>query len=170
MARGGARTQYPDTFKAEVLAEYAAGASLFALQRKYGVSPEAIQMWAGKYEVSRAGSGVTSMQRDEIGSLVVKYMQANLRGLVSGAEMLEDKEWMRQQSAEGIALFISTVHDKTVHLLSSMQANADAQKLLAMEANAQHVLEVDADVDEDDVDAEEEDAEYDVQDTDYDAA
>lgn len=143
------RTEYTEVFKADVLADYAAGASLFALQRKYGVSGNTILHWAAKYEVAQAGaSAVTGMQRNEIGSLVIKYMQANLQGLISGAEMLTDKEWMRQQSAEGIALFISTVHDKTIHLLSSMQANADAQKLLAMEANAARAQIVEAEVED----------------------
>jgi hypothetical protein len=50
--------------------------------------------------------------------------------MIAVAENISDPDWLKAQTAEGLALITSTLHDKTVHLLSSMQANAEAARLL----------------------------------------
>lgn len=122
-------TEYTAEFRAAVLTEYAAGASSFALSRKYGIASGTIERWALKADIQR-GSELTERARQDIGSMVTDYLRSNIKAMTAVAEHVADKEWLNNQSAEGLALIVSTLHDKTVHLLSSMQANADATKQL----------------------------------------
>jgi transposase-like protein len=128
-ARAQKSVSYSDEFKAEVLAEYALGASVFALHRKYGVGNLTIDKWVAKAGITRGGT-YSQQIGQEISSMVTEYMKANLRAMIAVADHVSNEEWLMQQSAEGLALVTSTLHDKTVHLLSSMQANADAARLL----------------------------------------
>lgn len=122
-------TGYSEEFRYKVLAEYAAGASVFSLSRKHGVSGPTIQSWVDRAGITRGGR-LAEDTRQEIGSMVQDYLRENLLAMRAMAKHVQNPEWLMQQSAEGLALIFSTVHDKTVHLLSSMQANAEAANQL----------------------------------------
>lgn len=122
-------TGYSEEFRAKVLTEYAAGASVFSLSRKHGIAGGTIQGWVDRAGITRGGR-LAEDTRQEIGSMVQDYLRANLRAMTAVAEHVADKEWLMGQHADGLALIVSTLHDKTVHLLSSMQANAEAANQL----------------------------------------
>ena len=123
--------EYSAEFKGQVLAEYAAGASIFALSKKHGVTDTTIRKWALETGVQSGQYITTHEAAQEVGALVFKYMRKNLQALMKIADqVIQDEEWRKAQSAEGLALIATTIHDHTIHMLSSMQANHQAQQAM----------------------------------------
>lgn len=113
--------QYTDAFIGEVMSEYAEGAASFALSKRFGVPTATIEGWAVRYGISR-GARVSPNAQQEIGQalirLVVKQIETHGILLVRA----QDPEWFGKQSAGDVALLISTIHEKNIQLLSSLQA------------------------------------------------
>jgi hypothetical protein len=113
--------QYSEQFIGEVMSEYAEGASSFALSKRFGVSASAIENWARRYGISR-GAQVSPNAQQEIGQALVRLVvkQIETHGIL--LVRAQDPEWFKMQSAGDVALLISTIHEKNIQLLSSLQA------------------------------------------------
>jgi transposase-like protein len=110
---------YPDEFKAQVVAEYVAGASLFALAKKYDLNRNTIKEWVDKLGVRRGGH-LSEGARDELGQLLFNHMRESLQTMTAVVVHMRDPDWLQAQTAGDLALMLTVVHDKTAHLLGSL--------------------------------------------------
>jgi hypothetical protein len=113
--------QYNTEFVAQAMTEYQKGASPFALSKKYKVPMQTIQRWAQQYGFQR-GATLSQNAREQIGEKVLQLVMENLDAEIAIVRQTHNQEWMDKQGAGDLALMYATIHDKNVHLLSSMQS------------------------------------------------
>ncbi len=102
--------RYSETFKREVVTEYEAGANIFSLQKKYGITGgQTIQGWIKKYSPQGLRTEVVRIQRAEEADRVrelekrVKDLEQALGKVVLEKLKLESiLEVMQENEAEGV--------------------------------------------------------------------
>ena len=71
---------YPEEFKEQIRQEYESGASMYSLERKYGISRYSIASWCGKRpEVNLRQSATLKRGRPSAERTIEDYRQENKR-------------------------------------------------------------------------------------------
>lgn len=111
---------YSDETKAAAMAALLQGQSVSAVAAEYDVPKGTVSGW--KRQAQRRAPGVAAaatQKKERVGELLVEYLEANLAALRAQAEMFADREWLRRQSAEGVAVLHGVMTDKAVRLLEA---------------------------------------------------
>lgn len=116
-------TGYSQEFKGKVLARYVTGASSFALSKEFGITSGTIEKWASDAGIHR-GTTISPDAREEIGYLLFEHIKKSLLAMSRVVDLTENQSWIEKQTAGDLALMYTTVHERTTHLLASLQASA----------------------------------------------
>jgi transposase-like protein len=116
---------YPDEFKAQVLAEYVAGASIFSLAKKFDLNRGTIEEWINRAGVRRGGT-LSPGAREELGQLLFNHLRESMLTLTAVVVHMRDPTWLQAQTAGDLAIMLTVVHDKTAHLLGSLEQSSGA--------------------------------------------
>ena len=110
---------YKDETKAAVMAALLAGQSIRDVAEEYDIPRSTVGSWSRK--AKEAGvQGVPDTKKEEIGDLLVKYLQTNLNALTTQAEQFADKEWLQEQGAAEAATLHGVMTDKMARLLEAL--------------------------------------------------
>ena len=120
-----ARKGYDPEVKAAVLAALLAGQSVNAVAKEYKIPKGTVSSWA-----KREGELLDGVRRDaanqaeggegsEVGGLLLDYLGANLRSLKNQVEVMGEKEYLRTQPIESVALAHGIQVDKAVRLIEA---------------------------------------------------
>lgn len=121
-----ARKEYDPEVKAAVLAALLAGQSVNSVAREYKIPKGTVSGWQ-----SREGETLDGVRRDavnqanggggsEVGGLLLDYLGANLRTLKNQAEVMGEKEYLRDKPIENVALAHGILVDKAVRLIEAL--------------------------------------------------
>ena len=117
--------RYTPETKAAVMSALLTGQSVSSVAREYDIPKGTVSGW--KKEVIKPTN--PTQKNEEIGELLVGYLRENLKALTAQAEQFQDKDWLREQSAESVAVLHGVMTDKAVRLLEAMGAqNASNNK------------------------------------------
>ena len=115
-------TTYPAEVKAQVIADWMAGASLGQLVKTYEVKKPTIQTWVRNRE--RLAVQVSTPKREpyNLDKLAVDLVDGSGKALVAIFRLAEDTEWLRQQNAADLAIYAGVISDKLYRLLGAVTA------------------------------------------------
>lgn len=121
-----ARKKYDPEVKAAVLAALLTGQSVNSVAKEYKIPKGTVSTWAKREEdtlnqirkdaVDEANGGAGN----EVGRLLLSYLEANLRSLKNQVEVMGEKEYVRGQSIENVALAHGIQVDKAVRLIEAL--------------------------------------------------
>jgi transposase-like protein len=116
------KTTYSEETKAAAMAALLAGQSVSSVAREYKIPKGTASNW--KRQAQRQVEGVhddgTQNTREEVGTLLLDYLAANLRALKAQTDVFADPSWIRQQEASQMAVLHGVMTDKAVRLLEAM--------------------------------------------------
>ncbi len=105
--------------KAAVVAALLAGQSISFVAKQYNLPRSTVANWAGSKR-SMLSDKSADNDRQEVTNLLFDLLRANLRALIAQAEVSAEKDYLRKQSGENLALLQGVLHDKTVRMLEAM--------------------------------------------------
>jgi len=120
--RRAARQAYSEATKAAALADVLL-LGPGATAAKYGIPVGTIHSWSSR------GNPLASLKKEHIGALVATYLEANLQALTAQAYVTSDPEYIKQQSAESLAILHGVMADKSVRLLEALHAGSERAAL-----------------------------------------
>lgn len=123
-----AKREYSAEERAAVLAALLAGESVSSVARKYRIPKGTVSAWQQRQvEPIRDGvATVATQKKDEFAELIVRLLDADLRGLIAVSELMADREWLRTQDAAALATLKGVSYDKVFKLLEALES-PDAQ-------------------------------------------
>ena len=112
-------TNYSGDQKAAVLAALLAGQSLGQVAKEYNIPKSTISGW------KNSPVRETRTQKNEIGGLILDYLQANLTALKVQTIMFSNQEWLAKQNAADVAVLHGVMTDKAIRLIEAMNKAND---------------------------------------------
>lgn len=121
------RQTYSEEVKAAAMASLLEGQSVSAVAKEYEIPKGTVSHW--KTKASRGVREERTQKKptagQDIGDLLMELLEANIRSLVSIAEVSGDKGWLKEQGAAEIATLFGVKHDKAIRMIEALnQANA----------------------------------------------
>lgn len=109
---------YSEQTKAAALAEVAAGASVNATAKKFGISRAAISEWRDRSDLPTP-TPAAQEKRANLGEQLYGYLEDSIGALRSQLAVFGDPDWLKKQSAAELAILHGVVADKTARLLAA---------------------------------------------------
>ena len=123
--------------RAAVITALLAGQSVSQVAKEYNLPKGTVSSWK-----TRTAEGITSpnakpanvnaasasgaTQKESIGDLLVDLVRENIKGLIAGAQLLQDAKWLRSQGAAELGTILSITNDKTIRMLEAMDRSANS--------------------------------------------
>jgi transposase-like protein len=112
-----ARANYDDNVKAAAMAALLTGQGVDKVAEEYQIPPSTLRGWKSK---AKAQGHVPPQKKEAVGDLLVSYLETNLRTLKAQSEFFSDREWLKEQNAQELAVLHGVITDKTVRLLEAL--------------------------------------------------
>lgn len=107
---------YDDNTKAAVMAALLAGQSVSSVAKEYKIPKGTVSGWKAK--ASGVGSA-TTQKKEEIGDLIIHYLEASLKTLKVQAEQFSSIDWLNKQNAADVAVLHGVLTDKAIRLIEA---------------------------------------------------
>lgn len=121
------RTKVSNEVKAAVLADLVVLAPA-AVAAKHGINPHTVRRWKSENNVTSIATIIDrSVKREQIGALLIEYLEANLNALIAQAYVTSDPDYIVRQSAENLAILHGVMGDKGIRLLEAFHGGGDEQ-------------------------------------------
>lgn len=118
------RARYSPEKRAAAEAALLAGQSVSAVAREYNLPKGTVSAWRTRREAPGVAPSATQKDgepgKESIGDLLITLLESNIRGLIAASAVLQDKDWVRDQDASELGVFIGITHDKVVRMLEAM--------------------------------------------------
>lgn len=115
-----AKIEYPNEVKAAVMSALLAGQSVTEIASEYKIPASTIRSWKSRQVNGEAVASVATQKREEIGDLLLDYLRTMLKTLRTQAEHFGDKEWLKDQGANELAVLHGVSTDKAIRLLEAL--------------------------------------------------
>lgn len=116
-----ARTKYDPATKAAAMAALLAGQGVTEVAAAYQIPEGTCKSWRARlHGTAQVASGVATKQRTDIGDLLLDYLRETLITLKAQAIIFRDPVWVKQQTAEAMAVLHGVQTDKTIRLLDAL--------------------------------------------------
>jgi hypothetical protein len=119
------RTSYPPEVKAQALAALAAGTPANQVAATYAIAVATVRSWKAR-ELTGLAPTASADRRAELGSQVLAFLQEELNALRTQAQLFQDADWLKSQSAADLALLHGVCTDKAVLLLQALENDPDS--------------------------------------------
>jgi hypothetical protein len=106
------------------MAALLAGQSVSQVAKEYSLPKGTVSNWKRRQVPS---TDTQKADAEDIGTLLVTLLRANIRGLISIAGVMNDPKWVREQSAAELGTFLGITHDKVVRMLEAMGSNSPTE-------------------------------------------
>lgn len=115
-----AKIEYPNEVKAAVMSALLAGQSVTEIASEYKIPASTIRSWKSRQVNGESVASVATQKREEIGDLLLDYLRTMLKTLRTQAEHFGDKEWLKDQGANELAVLHGVSTDKAIRLLEAL--------------------------------------------------
>lgn len=126
--------EYSPEVKAQVMAALLSGQSASSVAKEFGIPRGTVAAWqTRKIEPILEGvaTGAAQKKQDEINSLILDLLIAQLKSQISMADHAGNKEWLFGQDASAVAMLTGVGNDKVFRLLQALvndKSQSDASK------------------------------------------
>jgi transposase-like protein len=120
------KTTYSEETKAAAIAALLAGQSVGQVAKEYKIPAGTVKSWKSRTLNGEAVATVATEKRQEVGELLLGYLQEGLETLRVQTIIFRDKEWLLRQDASSAAVLHGVLTDKMVRLLEAMSAGDDS--------------------------------------------
>lgn len=108
-----------DAKRAQVIAALLAGQGAADVARTYKLSQATVSRI--KRGIREQLKEVDQEKRDLFGEMIADYLKANFETLTAQAKFCSDEKWLRQQSAENLAVLHGVMTDKAIRILEAAE-------------------------------------------------
>lgn len=105
--------------RAAVMAALLEGQSLNKVAEAYQVPKTTVARW------KRDGVPGNGTQKEQIGALVLEFLQESLQTAIEQVRIFRDEKWIKRQDASQVAVLYGVNLDKAIRLLEALSANED---------------------------------------------
>lgn len=109
-------SEHPPEVKGAVMAALLAGQGVTEVAKEYDLPTSTVSRWKAR---AREKAG----RSNDVGELLLDYLQENLRTLRAQAHAFRDPEWLRAQEADAAAVLHGVLTDKAVRLLEALEGS-----------------------------------------------
>lgn len=104
------------------------GQSVSEIAKQYNINPATVRSWKSRQLNGESVAFVATEKREQIGELLIDYLHAMLKTLKVQAEQFGDKEWLKKERADSLAVLHGVSVDKAVRLLEALGGDGDAEE------------------------------------------
>lgn len=122
-----ARKEYDPEVKAAVMAALLAGQSVNAVAKEYKIPKGTVSSWAkreaetlDRVRQDAVQQATTGQPVSEVGSLLLDLLTSSLRSLKNQTEVMGEKEYLRKQPLQEVAVSYGIQMDKAVRLIEAL--------------------------------------------------
>lgn len=116
-----AKTVHSDETKAAVMAALLAGQSVTQVAATYRLPSGTVKSWRRQMVASVSTTPTAQAQRERVGDLVLASLEAMLTAVREIIERVsQDPQWIREQGASELGIFIGILTDKAVRILEAL--------------------------------------------------
>jgi transposase-like protein len=106
--------------RAAVMAALLEGQSLNKVAEQYSVPKTTVARW------KRGGVPANGTQKEQIGALVLEFLQESLQTAIEQVQVFRDEKWLKRQDASQVAVLYGVNLDKAIRLLEALAASQEA--------------------------------------------
>lgn len=117
------KKEHSEEVKAQVLASLLSGESITSVAHKYKIPPGTIKSWKNRQDATPVAL-VATTKREEIGGLLIGFLEKSIRSLSVQVEQFGDKTWLQNQSAADLTELFGSLTDRTFRLLEALEGGA----------------------------------------------
>jgi hypothetical protein len=117
---------YSDELRAAVVSALMTGQSVSSVAKEYNIPKGTVSAWKTR-GVARVADVATQKANDEeIADLLLQYLKANLKALISQVELFGDKTWLKGKAASELSLLHGIQTDKAIRVLEAFSADSNS--------------------------------------------
>lgn len=113
------RTYSAET-KAAAMAALLAGQAVNAVAAEFQLPEGTVKAWRHRMKGAATETVVATEKREEIGTLLIDYLHANLSTLRAQQIVFADADWLKKQDAGELAVLHGVMTDKAIRLLEAL--------------------------------------------------
>jgi transposase-like protein len=114
------KVKYSPETKAAAMAALLEGQAINKVAADFKLPEGTVKAWRHRMKGAAVESQVATEKREEIGTLLVDYLHANLSTLRAQQVVFADKTWLMKQDANDLAILHGVMTDKAVRLLEAL--------------------------------------------------
>lgn len=114
------RKEYTASTKAAAMAALLEGQSITKVAADFKLPEGTVKAWRHRMKGAATETKVATEKREEIGTLLVDYLHANLSTLRAQQIVFADAEWLKKQDAGELAVLHGVMTDKAIRLLEAL--------------------------------------------------
>ena len=122
-----ARREYSSDTKAAAMAALLAGQSVSEVARQFRIPEGTVKSWKRRSN-EHMDATVASTKKEEIGELLVVYLEATIKALTAQMKVFADESYISKQPASEAAVLHGVIADKGFRLLEALDGGPDTKK------------------------------------------
>lgn len=107
---------YNQKVKGEVIAALLAGQGVSEVAKTYDIDKATVSRWKTSLPQQELQQ-IATEKKERLVDLIQSHLVASLKGATKCAEQANDDTWLREQSAENLAVFYGVLSDKSIRLV-----------------------------------------------------
>lgn len=119
------RKEYSPATKAAALAALLEGQAVHKVAADFKLPEGTVKAWRHRMQGAATESKAAIAKKEEIGTLLVDYLHANLKTLQAQQVVFADPQWLKQQNAADLAVLHGVMTDKAIRLLEALGGPGD---------------------------------------------
>lgn len=118
--------KYSEDTKAAVMSALLTGQSVSSVATDYNIPVGTVKSWKSRQLKGGQVATVATEKREQVGELLLGYLEENLKTLKVQAKIFRDENWLKKQHASDAAVLHGVLTDKAVRLLEAMSSVSDS--------------------------------------------
>lgn len=103
-----------DALKAAVVAALMIGQPAVQIAQQFGLSPALVRRWEEAFDITNPLE-----RRDRLSEILLVFVEQEIASLLTISIATSDPEWIKEQSASELAVFIGTKQDRLMKILEA---------------------------------------------------
>ncbi len=121
-----AKVKYTAEKKAAAMAALLEGQAINKVAADFQLPAGTVKAWRHRMKGAATETKVATEKREEIGTLLVDYLHANLKTLRAQQLVFSDAVWLKTQDAGDLAVLHGVMTDKAIRLLEALGGVSNA--------------------------------------------
>lgn len=96
------------------------GQAVADIAARYEIPEGTVKSWWHRQQNADGVATVATEKKEQVGELLIRYLEANLCTQLKQLEVFGDPKWLRQQDAAEVAVLHGVLNDKAKFLLEAL--------------------------------------------------
>lgn len=120
----GQRRNYDADTKAAAMAALLTGQAVDEVAKEYKIPASTLRSWKSRLKDE---GHVATQKKEQVGDLLIGFVESSFDVLKAQHALFKDREWLREQSAQEMAVLYGVTTDKMVRILEAMGGPEDEE-------------------------------------------